>query len=62
MVDVSVVYARVFIVVLLHDLVHDEVFIEGTGLVVMVCGRWLYSWRELRFVCLCECMGLVWER
>lgn len=43
---------------LLGDVVHDEVYLEGNGLVVMVNGRWLVSFDELRFICLCVSMGL----
>ena len=32
---------------LLCDLVHDEVFLAGTGLVVLCNGRWCFSEEEL---------------
>lgn len=33
---------------LLYDTVHDEVFIDGSGLVLMINGRWCFSESELK--------------
>lgn len=35
-------------VLLLYDPVHDEVFVKGSGLVVMTNDRWLYGYCRLR--------------
>lgn len=37
---------------LLFDSVHDEVFVEGSGLVLMECGVWCFSEVEV-----CEILG-----
>jgi hypothetical protein len=41
------VFGTVGEVLLLYDCVHDEVFIDGSGLVLMANGRWLFSDEEL---------------
>ena len=43
---------------LLWDTVHDEVYLEGSGLVVMSNNRWVLPVDDLRFICLCLSMGL----
>lgn len=44
---------------LLYDSVHDEVFIGGSGLVLMINGRWCYSESELRDIFSYLCMGVL---
>jgi hypothetical protein len=41
------VFGTVGEVVLLYDVVHDEVFIDGSGLVLMANGCWCFSDEEL---------------
>ena len=45
-------YGTLFGVRLSFDECHDEVYLADTGLVVMVNGKWCYSFDEL--YCLCR--------
>lgn len=53
-----VVYGELCGIRLLWDVVHDEVYLDGSGLVVMCNNRWLYEFKELQFICLCLSMDL----
>ncbi len=54
-------YDTLFGVKLSFDECHDEVYLAGTGLVVMVNSRWCFTMDELRFICKCYREGVdVW--
>ena len=44
------VFSTVGEIDLLYDVVHDEVFIDGSGLVLMANGRWLFDDDELMLI------------
>ena len=54
----DMVYDTVNGVRLLWDTVHDEVYLEGSGLVVMVNDRWVVPYECVRFYCLCVSMEI----
>ena len=44
-------FGSLFGVPLCYDVVHDEVYLAGTGLVLLQNGVWCYSDEELRLIC-----------